>query len=256
MFFSYFPFGFYDLVWMCKKNNTSKTTKLFKLFNISFYSFSSSSIASLFFIFFIFVASAAATASFSLDGTTLFTRLTTFRALGEPPLSVGASTFREPNFSAKRLDSASERDDAFFVTDVATLRGDFADTRRVPGATGCITREEEEEEEEGEEEEVDGFLIRPLVVARSAPVGSLFFRSGAEDAKEREKDGGEEGEGEEEEGEEGFSKSIPYGLNVVDDGFVSGVLSSDMKTSAPKSLRDACSRTPAVNCFMVKPACS
>jgi hypothetical protein len=37
---------------------------------------------------------------------------------------------------------------------------------------------------------------------------------------------------------------------------VSGVLSSDMKTSAPKSLRDACSRAPAVNCFMVKPACS
>ena len=27
VFFSSFPFGFYDLVWMCKKNNTSKTNK-------------------------------------------------------------------------------------------------------------------------------------------------------------------------------------------------------------------------------------
>ena len=96
-----------------------------------------------------------------------------------------------------------------------------------------VSLERRRRRKEGEEEEADGFLIRPLVVARSAPVGSLFFRSGAEDAKEREKDGGEEEEGEEEEGEEGFSKSIPYGLNVVDDGFVSGVLSSDMKTSAP-----------------------
>ena len=85
MFFSYFPFGFYDLVWMCKKNNTSKTTKLFKLFNISFtLSLRPRSLRS-FSSFSIFVASAAATASFSLDGTTLFTRLTTFRALGEPP---------------------------------------------------------------------------------------------------------------------------------------------------------------------------
>ena len=96
--------------------------------------------------------SAPPAAASSLDDTTfLFTRrLTTFRFVGEPPSSVGVSTFREPNFSAKRLDSASESDDAFFLVEDADLRGDFADTRRVPGATGCITREEEEE--------VDSFL--------------------------------------------------------------------------------------------------
>jgi len=211
------------------------------------YSRSSSSFASsLFFVFFLaslvvalVVDPLAFVASSSLDETTLFTRLTTFRVLGEPPSLVGASTFREPNFSAKRFDSASESDDA----DDVVLRWDFADTRRVPGATGCITREEEEEEEEA-----DGFLMRPVVVARRAPVGSVFFRSGADDAIERE---GEECE------EEGISKPIPYGLNVVDDDdFESGALSSDMKTSAPRSLRDASSRAPAVNCFMVKPACS
>jgi len=234
--------------------------KLFKIFSFSLslshsrvvYSRSSSSFASsLFFAFFLaslvvalVVDPLAFVASLSLDETTLFTRLTTFRVLGEPLSLVGASTFREPNFSAKRFDSASESDDAFFDTDDVVLRGDFADTRRVPGATGCITREEEEEEEE----EADGFLMRPLVVARRAPVGSVFFRSGADDAIERE---GEECE------EEGFSKPIPYGLNVVDDDdFESGALSSDMKMSAPRSLRDASSRAPAVNCFIVKPACS
>ena len=236
------------------KTNSMCSFKLLKYFlSLSLsrvvYSRSSSSFASsLFFVFFLaslvvalVVDPLAFVASSSLDETTLFTRLTTFCVLGEPLSLVGASTFREPNFSAKRFDSASESDDAFFDTDDVVLRGDFADTRRVPGATGCITREEEEEEEE----EADGFLMRPLVVARRAPVGSVFFRSGADDAIER------EGE------EEGFSKPIPYGLNVVDDDdFESGALSSDMKMSAPRSLRDASSRAPAVNCFIVKPACS